>query len=171
MIISQNFTLNGVPQTGLTTPSITIYEDGIDSKESVADLVVENVSGSDATLSSIGSNLPTLVVGNLKYVSGATNAGNNGLWIITAIITAGDEIEATKVDGLTIVNETSFTGVFSDLPVDEPMDEYGNGIYFYDWSNRSYNQNKRYTALFDGTSTITNAPERYKSKDIGYRLI
>ena len=31
MIISENFTLNGVPQTGLT-PLITIYEDGVGTK-------------------------------------------------------------------------------------------------------------------------------------------
>ena len=171
MIINEHFTLNGVPQAGLTTPSITIYEDGIDSKETVADLVVENVSSPNATFSSIGSNLPTLEVDDLKYISGATNAGNNGLWKITSIVTAGDEVTAEKLDGLTPVNETSFAGVFSDLPVDEPIDEYGNGWYYYDWSNLSYNQLKKYTVLFDGTATITNASERYKSKDIGYHPI
>ncbi len=88
MIISQYFTLNGVPQTGLT-PLITIYEDG------------------------------------------------NGTEII---------------DGVA-------------------MTEYGNGLYYYTFSNSLYSQSKRYIALFDGTATITAASERYKSKDIGYHPI
>ncbi len=88
MIISENFTLNGVPQTGLT-PLITIYEDG-------------NVT---------------------EIINGVA------------------------------------------------MSEYGNGLYYYTFANSLYDQNKRYTLLFDGTATITVAAERYKSKDIGYHPI
>ncbi len=169
MILSKFFTLNGVPQTGLTA-LIKIYEDGIDSKESVADLVVEGVSGSNATLSSVGSNLPTLAVGDLKFISGAANAGNNGLWLITAIVTAGDEVTATKQSG-TPVNETAFAAVLSDLPYLMAMSEYGNGWYYYDFVSPFYNQKKRYSILFDGSATITNDPERYKIKDVGYNPI
>ena len=170
MIISENFTLNGVPQTGLTTPSVKIYEDGIDSKESVADLAISGVSGSNATLGSAGSNLPTLAVGDLKFISGAVNAGNNGLWLITAIVTAGDEVTATKQSG-TPVNETAYAAVFSDLPYLMAMTEYGNGLYYFDFTNSFYDQSKKYTVLFDGTAKITNASERYKSRDIGYHPI
>lgn len=49
------------------------------------------------------------------------------------------------------------------------MTEYGNGWYYYTFSD--YNQRKRYIALFDGTATITVAAERYKEKDIGYHPI
>lgn len=169
MILSKFFTLNGVPQTTLTA-LVKIYEDGIDSKESVADLVVENVASQNATLSSVGSNLPTLVVGDLKFISGAVNAGNNGLWLITEIITAGDEVTATNQSGFP-VNETAFAAVFSDLPYLMAMSEYGNGWYYYNFVSPFYNQKKRYSVLFDGSATITNDPERYKIKDIGYHPI
>ena len=153
------------------TPLITIYKDGVDSKEAVADLAISSVSGSNGTFTSATSALPTLAVDDLNYVSGAINAGNNGLWKITSIVTAGDEVTATKLDGLSPVNEIAFAGVFSNLPVNEPMTAYGNGLYYYEWSNLIYKQNERYTALFDGTATITTASERYKQKDIGYHPI
>ncbi len=165
MIISENYTLGGLPQTSLT-PAITIFEDGIDSQEAVGDLVVSGVSGSNATLTSATSALPTLEVGDLKYISGAVNAGNNGLWLITEIVTAGDEVNATKELG-TPVNETAFAAVFSDMPVDEPMEEYGNGLYYYNFTR--YSQRKRYLVCTDAGALTGN--ERYKVQDIGYNPI
>lgn len=166
MIISENYTLGGLPQTGFN-PTITIYEDGIDSKEAVADLVVEGVSGSNGSLTSATSDLPTLAVDDIKYISGASNAGNNGLWKITEIVTAGDEVTAEKIDGLTPVNETAFAAVISDMPVDEPVEEYGNGLYYYDFTR--YNQRKRYLVCMDAGALA--GAERYKTQDIGYHPI
>ena len=100
-------------------------------------------------------------------MSGASNAGNNGLWKITEIITAGDEVTATKMDGLSPVNETAFAGVFSDVPVDEPMLEYGNGLYYYDFTQ--YIQSKRYSVLIDANAL--SGLERYKQKRLAYRPI
>lgn len=165
MIISENYTLGGLPQTSLD-PIITIFEDGINSQEAVADLAISEVSGSNAVLKSATSDLPTLAVGNLKYISGASNAGNNGLWLIINIVVAGDEVNAIKEVG-TPVNETSFAAVISDMPVEEPVEEYGNGLYYYDFTR--YNQKKRYLVCMDAGALAGN--ERYKVQDIGYNPI
>lgn len=166
MIISENYTLGGLPQTGLY-PRITIFEDGINSQELVADLAISGRVGSNATLTSATSDLPTLAVNDLKYVNGALNGGNNGLWKITEIITAGDEVTATKMDGLTPGNESAFAAIISDMPVEDEMTEYGNGLYYYNFMR--YDQKKRYLVMIDAKAL--SGLERYKTQDIGYHPI
>ena len=168
MFISILLTDEGVPTASLTT-ALTMFVSGQDTNDSVADLAVSGVSGSNGTLGSVGSNLPTLVVDQLVYVSGGVQAGNNGLWKITTIVTAGDEVTAAKQDGLTPVNETSFAAVLGETPTDAPMADQGDGYYYYEFT--TYDKYKNYVYVIDGDTgglTLAVDADRYKEGELSY---
>jgi len=64
----------------------------------VADAVFTGSSGADTTITSSGTNLPTLTAGDFFEVRDHSTAGNNGLYIATGSPTSGN-LPCTKVDG------------------------------------------------------------------------
>ncbi len=50
----------------------------------------------------------------------------------------------------------------------QSMSEYGDGLYYYDFS--TYNQRKRYVVYIDGSATLSGA-DRYKFQELEYNPI
>lgn len=88
----------------------TIYSMYFDYVTTTAgtDISVSDATGSTATIGWTGATLDHLTSGDWLSVTGATNAGNNGIWEITgAVDTSLNTAACTKRDGLTPVDETA----------------------------------------------------------------
>lgn len=109
------------------------------------DIGVSGVAGSTANIVWTGTTLDHLVTGDWLVVSGATNAGNNGVWEITGAVDTGANTAAvTKRDGLTPVNEAAAASITVD---ENPFDTPGAVIV----------QNNATTPL-DGQVTAASIP-------------
>ena len=62
---------------------------------------------------------------------------------------------------ITIYEEGNGTPVVSA----QSMSEYGNGLYYYDFT--TYNQRKRYEVYIDGSATLSGT-DRYKFQELAY---
>lgn len=89
-------------------------------RTAVADLAISGASGNTASIDSAGSNLPVLAQNDYISITGATNAENNGIWIVTDATPTAAQFDARKVDGVTVVNETAFAGTVDENPIDSP---------------------------------------------------
>lgn len=94
----------------------------------VADLTIANVAQTPgnpgtADFTSATNALPAVTVGDYVDVSGFTvNAGNNGVWEVTGVTTPTSNIQVTRLDDLTIANESQVGGSenFRFNPVNSP---------------------------------------------------
>lgn len=91
------------------------------TRKSVSDLVLSGASGSSATFTSAGNNLPSGTAQN-DYIklAGAANANNNGIWQITSASPTTGTFNATKVNGATVANQTSFAATIDLNPINSP---------------------------------------------------
>lgn len=89
-------------------------------RKSVSDLAISSASGATATLSSAGANLPTTAQNDYINVLGATNPNNNGIWQVTSVTPTTSTFNATKVNGLTVANQTAFAGTVDKKPINSP---------------------------------------------------
>lgn len=89
-------------------------------RKSVADLAISGASGSTATISSAGANLPTTAQNDYINILGATNPNNNGIWQVTSASPTTSTFTATKVNGATVANQTAFAGTVDLNPINSP---------------------------------------------------
>lgn len=108
--------------TNLVNDTSAIYRKFFTFTErtAVADLAISSSVGSNASIDSSGSNLPTLAQNDYISISGATNANNNGIWEVTDASPTTSQFDASKVNGDTVVNETSFSGNVDENPFGSP---------------------------------------------------
>jgi len=86
----------------------------------ITDLVMGAPSGQEVTFTSAGSNFPVLSTSDYINITGAVDDNNNGIWQVTATVSAtSGTFSATRVDDVTISQE-SFTGVIEENPLNSP---------------------------------------------------
>jgi len=89
-------------------------------RTTVADMIIGDISGQTANISSSGGNLPTLTVSDYFALSGpASDANNIGIWQVVTY-TANTLMNATRVDDFIPGAETSFAGVIDQDPINSP---------------------------------------------------
>jgi hypothetical protein len=89
-------------------------------RKAVSDLVISGASGSSATFTSAGGNLPTTAQNKYLNVLGATNPNNNGIWQVTSASPTTSTFNATKVNGATVANQSSFAATIDKNPINSP---------------------------------------------------
>lgn len=90
------------------------------TRKAVADLAISAASGSTATFTSAGANLLSTVQNQYFNLLGASDANNNGIWIVTSVSPTTTTFTARKVDGLTVSNQASFAATMDDNPINSP---------------------------------------------------
>ena len=87
----------------------------------VPDLTIGTPTGVQADLASAGSNLPTLSNGDYIYVSGDSNAENNGLWVVNDVSPATNLVTCDKFDGVNpVAQAVPFAAVVGENPYGTP---------------------------------------------------
>jgi hypothetical protein len=89
-------------------------------RKSVSDLALSAASGATATFTSAGANLPVTAQNDYINLLGATNPNNNGIWQVTSASPTTSTFNATKVNGLTVANQTSFAATVDLNPINSP---------------------------------------------------
>lgn len=89
-------------------------------RTNVSDLAISGASGSTASIDSAGANLPVPAQNDYVLITGATNPENNGIWVVTDASPTSSQWDARKIDGATVVNESAFSGVVDENPIDSP---------------------------------------------------
>lgn len=90
------------------------------TRTTVTDLAISGASGDTASIDSGGGNFPTLAQNDYVRLSGMTNPENNGIWIVTDAAPSSTQFDARKVDGQTVVNESSGSRDLDENPIGSP---------------------------------------------------
>ena len=91
------------------------------TRTAVSDLALGSISGSNATITSAGSEFP--VVAQFDYIAlfGFTNPNNDGVWLVTDASPATNSIDIQKYDStLTLEAEAAQAINFDENPIDSP---------------------------------------------------
>ena len=90
-------------------------------RTTVTDFAISAASGSTASFDSAGANLPTVVQNDYVRLTDMLNPQNNGIWVVTDATPTTSQFDARKVDGATVVNETSTSHPIDQKPIDSPQ--------------------------------------------------
>jgi hypothetical protein len=90
------------------------------TRTTVSDFAISAASGSTASFDSAGANLPTVAQNDYVRLTDMTNEENNGIWIVTDASPTATQFDARKIDGKTVVNETSASHPIDQNPIDSP---------------------------------------------------
>ena len=90
------------------------------TQTTVGDFVISGASGDTASLDSAGTNFPTLAQNDYVNLAGFTNEENNGVWQVTDASPTTGQFDAQKVNGATVVNETTASRTLDQAPINSP---------------------------------------------------
>lgn len=91
------------------------------TRTTVSDFAISAASGDTASFDSAGANLPTVAQNDYVRLTDMSNAANNGIWVVTDASPTATQFDARKVDGKTVVNESSASHPIDQNPIDSPQ--------------------------------------------------